>query len=201
MAEMWPKELPDYVLNDRDRKVECGVYQRFKSVLDDDYLVLYSVPYQVEEKTTGKVEDGECDFVVAHAKYGILFVEIKGGTISYDRDYNRWTTTNSLGTYEIKDPIGQAKDAHYKLGMILKQDKLLKTRHMNWQHAAIFPGTEVGRGRLAAHVPEGMICGRSEFHDDAGLRSWVRGGWRLESGCWAETACGQSNVRWCQNSC
>src|SRR4051812_23513832 len=102
MAIMWPRKLPPDVLRNKLRSAERETYERLKSTLDDTFTVFYSRPW-LGLTPTGEEVDGECDFVVAHAKSGLLTIEVKGGAIAYDPAKERWTSKDRWGlTHNIR---------------------------------------------------------------------------------------------------
>jgi hypothetical protein len=87
-ARMWPRSLPREVLENPLRAAEIKVYNRLSEVLDESFTVFYSRPW-LGLTLSGAERDGECDFVIAHAEFGILTIEVKGGAIAYDPEYDR----------------------------------------------------------------------------------------------------------------
>ena len=91
MAKMWPAKLPFHVMNDPRRSAECKVFRRMEDVLDDSFAVFYSRPF-LGPKPDGEEIDGECDFIIAHEKRGMLTLEVKGGAICWDPHTDQWTS-------------------------------------------------------------------------------------------------------------
>jgi hypothetical protein len=111
---MWPNELPIWIEQDSRRSAEKKVYLALRDQLDDEWNVFYSRPWYGISSTGGEIE-GEADFIVAHSKYGILFIEVKGGMISYDPVTSKWFSTDrDKIKFKIKDPIDQAKKCRYQ---------------------------------------------------------------------------------------
>lgn len=103
------------VFSDRPRQgtpdSELRVLDAFR-LLDDDWWVFHSVRWQALRR--GRQGDGEADFVVMHADYGVVVLEVKGGGI--DVVAGRWTSTDRHGAvHKIKNPFEQAKDSKYAL--------------------------------------------------------------------------------------
>jgi hypothetical protein len=72
---MYPKQFP--FPNDPKRWAEFQTYKAF-SELDGSWAVFYGLAWQGQ--VDGRQKDGECDFVLLHAKYGLYAVEVKGGS-------------------------------------------------------------------------------------------------------------------------
>ena len=73
MAIMWPKELPLEVRNSPVRQAEITVFDTLGIALEDDFVVFYSRPWLGEDRF-GNERDGECDFLIAHPRLGILAI-------------------------------------------------------------------------------------------------------------------------------
>lgn len=78
MAVMWPRKLPPDVVRNPLRSAECDTYRHLQTALDDSFTVFYSRPW-LGLTATGDEVDGECDFVVAYPKLGLLTIEVKSG--------------------------------------------------------------------------------------------------------------------------
>lgn len=149
MATMFPQEIPSFVRRDPRRSAEIKVFESLKSGLSDDWLVLYSKPWWGLDSKGAEI-DGECDFIVAHADFGLLFIEVKGGRISYDPKSEKWSTLdrNNVGK-RIKDPFQQAIKSKYQILEKLKKMRLLwPDGHVSVKHGVIFPDTTPPQGGL-----------------------------------------------------
>ena len=133
MAKIFPPELPDEIRKDPKRGAECRVYDALGKQLDDGFHVFYSSPW-LGTNPDGTEIDGEADFVIGHAKYGFLTIEVKGGRISIT-DTNQWKTKDREGvTYKIKNPVQQARTSKHQLLNKLKDyptwnDRWVTARH------------------------------------------------------------------------
>ena len=83
MAKMWPIRIPSWISQDRRRSAEIRVFNQLEKELDDSWSVFYSRPWYGISQSGGEIE-GEADFIVAHPDFGILFLEVKGGQISFE---------------------------------------------------------------------------------------------------------------------
>lgn len=82
MAQMFP-QLSEEQLSEMPSKAEATVYRLCKRLLGDDYMVLHSVEWIVKVPS-GRVRDGEADFLICSPTSGILVLEVKGGGIRHD---------------------------------------------------------------------------------------------------------------------
>ena len=81
MARVYPKQLPKHVLENPKLSSEVRVYERIRDKVPGDFTCYYSRSWH-EADDHGAEFDGEADFIVAHAVYGLLFLEVKGGRVS-----------------------------------------------------------------------------------------------------------------------
>ena len=171
MAVMWPKKLPQSVLEDPRRKAEVRVYNKLSDVLEDRFTVFYSSPWLGTDHL-GNEKDGECDFLIAHPEHGILAIEVKGGEISYDAAEDQWKSRDGHGfVHRIKDPVTQARSAKHELLRRLAGSPRWPNRHIHASHGVIFPGAGAPPRDLGADRPARIFCCSRELN--TGLRAWV----------------------------
>ncbi|HEU5349055.1 MAG TPA: NERD domain-containing protein/DEAD/DEAH box helicase, partial [Ktedonobacterales bacterium] len=114
---MYPSDGP---MKSTTSPAERRIYQLLQQKLDDNYYVFHSYPWAEPDKD-GRTINGEIDFIVAHAEYGILVFEVKGGDIGYDGSTKQWISTNRYNaTSNIKDAFVQGLTSAHKLGSYLK---------------------------------------------------------------------------------
>lgn len=157
MAQIFPTELLPHIKNDRLKSAEIKVYNALKEQLGPEYCVFYNArllgrrPNSLTDNA-----DGEADFIIAHAKKGILVLEVKGGRIeigdgqwySIDRHDRKW---------KIKNPIDQASDNKYLLKNTLLRIEDWPRQYMDFGHAAIFPDLGNPGIPLGLHVPQDIV--------------------------------------------
>lgn len=78
------------------------VAQLLSRQLNSDWTVCHSYPWL--SNRTGRMEQGESDFILLHPR-GLIVLEVKGGRISYDCDTREWTQNH----HGMKDPFDQAR--------------------------------------------------------------------------------------------
>jgi hypothetical protein len=161
MAKMYPERLPESVLSDPKRTAERKVYESF-STLPKAYSVFYSVGWQA--KVNGVIQDGEADFVVTHADFGILVVEVKGGGIGYDANLDRWTSTDRNGdTYTIKNPVEQAMKSRHSLFNKMTTLPGWDQRFLTMGHIVVFPDIYRESQPLKPDLPNEIFFGHDEL--------------------------------------
>ena len=172
MAIMWPREIPSWVLDDERRSAEIRVFNKLKEVLDDTWDVYYSRPWWGINLSGGEI-DGEADFIVAHPESGILFIEVKGGRISYEPESSNWYSTDRLDIpHRIKNPVEQAKTCRYRFFEKLKQDKTWPAGRVIMRYGVIFTDTAIPENSsfLGGYDPT-LFCHAEEFDND--LLNWI----------------------------
>ena len=171
MAIMWPRKIPSEIQSNLLRRAECKVFRKLKESLDDHFVVFYSRPW-LGLKSNGEEIDGECDFVIAHHRYGVLFLEVKGGSIAYDPTKNIWTSQDKYGfVHHIKDPVNQARSSKYQLIEKIKKSTLWTPRYIRAAHGVIFPDCDQVHENLGADKPLALFCFSEEFEDN--LEKWI----------------------------
>ena len=127
--------------DDTTSDAELDLYAAFEK-LPDSFTVFHSVKWF--GKTRGTV--GEVDFIIAHPKYGVLVLEVKGGEVSIERQGNNnvWFSRNFYGKMSpINDPCEQAERNRRALWDWLADDQ--RTRSLRY---AIFPAVALPDSRV-----------------------------------------------------
>jgi hypothetical protein len=172
MAIMWPRRLPQEILQNPLRAAECRVFEALDTTLDASWSVYYSRPW-LGLSQTGEEIDGEADFVVAHPQHGFLAIEVKGGEIRYDPAIEKWTSTDrGRITHRIKNPVAQARTCKYRILEQLEQSPYWKPRRICIRHGVIFVDALVPDRAHGPDRPRFIFADRSEFKSD--LAGWIQ---------------------------
>ncbi len=138
MAKIYPQHPPKSVLEDPKRSAELNVFKALKS-LPDPYVIFYSSQWQEHNVYEG-VKEGESDFVIAHPEMGFIVLEVKGGAIYYQAEFDQWYSQDRTGeNHPIKNPVEQARRNHYSLIDELSKLPGWPERKINFWHAVCFP--------------------------------------------------------------
>ena len=169
MAKIFPSIFP-YDLDSPEMqklgvKVEYEVYNKLKKFSDD--FEIFCGPKFLKKNIHGDMRDGEyADFIIIHKNKGILFLECKGGNISYNANEVRWYQNKKPLK---KSPIKQANDG--KLNLInllrsLKYKEEINIHSIPTIHGAIFPNTpKPDNLRLGADTKPQMIIWAQDYDD------------------------------------
>lgn len=154
MARLIPAELPSSTPSS-----EVKVRQAL-TTLGNEWIVLHSVKWQ--SKRNGRQGDGETDFILLHPAYGILVLEVKGGSISIDQ--GQWYSTDRNGDrHSIKDPFQQAVSSKHALIAYLKECGK-QVDQVSVVHAVAFPDITVLDGeKLGAACPKPIVWHRDSL--------------------------------------
>jgi hypothetical protein len=174
---MFPGTIPDYLRRDKGRSAEIRVYELLSERLPDAYACYWSRPWH-RFTPDGREQDGEVDFVVAHAKLGLLAIEVKGGRVSCEGESGQWISKDRYDIqYRIKNPVDQARKGKFRLLELLKASSDWQTRYLNIRHGVILPDNARPKHALGADAPLELFA----FGDDLqNLGRWVKE--RLQSG-------------------
>lgn len=87
MAHLLPKVDVDSISHASERMVAKALLEG----LNDEWMVYHSYPWLHELETRrGALGEGEADFVILHPKFGLLILEVKGGTVDFDPSSGLW---------------------------------------------------------------------------------------------------------------
>jgi hypothetical protein len=161
MAQMFPNHLRP----DTRSHAERVLYESFREQLPDSYLVFHSVAWQ-QRKQKGAF-DGEADFVIAHPDYGIMVLEAKAGTISYDGVTDTWYQN----AREMQDPFKQAMRSKYSLrDLLAPRARWRSMKHIPLAHAVAFTDIKVSPSVLKPDAHRDAIL---TFDHLDNVQAWV----------------------------
>jgi hypothetical protein len=167
-----------------DSAAERRLYEGFLRQLDDQYVVYHSVDWVLAGR--GGPIEGEADFVVAHAEDGLLIVEAKGGSLSYDPHSKRWSQSGRSGRHLLdEDPFHQAADEMQSLVQILSAQPGWERWKPSYGYGVAFPDV-VYHERAHPAAPPEVAIDRDDLERLAErvpevMRFWRREGRRFGS--------------------
>jgi len=170
MPTMWPRQLPAAIRGESRRAAEIRIYDTFADQLGPAWTVFYSRPW-LGETPSGAEIDGESDFVVAHPDHGVLFIEVKGGAISYDPAEDRWHSTDRYGIrHRIKNPVKQAIDSKHTLLAKAQAERGWPSGFIRFRHGVIFPDIPAVPQNMGPDRPRELFATRPDLER---LTDWV----------------------------
>ena len=169
MAKIFPSIFP-YNLDDPEMlklgiQTEYEVYNKLKKFSDE--FEIFCGPKFLKKNIHGDMRDGEyADFIIIHKNKGILFLECKGGNISYNPNEVRWYQNKKQLK---KSPIKQANDGKLNLINFLKSPKYREEINIDaipTIHGAIFPNTPKPDSlHLGADIKPEMIIWAQDYDE------------------------------------
>ncbi len=154
--------IPDSPL-DTESNAERRLFERLRDETPDEIVAFHSVAWQLPSER-GRPEQGESDFVLAHPDFGVLTLEVKGGTIRYEAQRGQWFSTGRRGENEINDPGRQAMRASHLLRRTLTRSARGAGADVSFGHAVAFPDCKVPRKALRPDLPRELVLD----HGDVG---------------------------------
>ena len=169
MAKIFPSIFPHDLDSPEMLKlgiqVEYEIYNKLKKLSND--FEIFCGPKFIKKNLYGDMRDGEySDFIIVHKDKGILFLECKGGSISYRANEVRWYQNKNILK---KSPIKQANDGKLSLIALLQSSKYKEEININsipTIHGAIFPNTpKPSNITLSADIKPEMIIWAEDCED------------------------------------
>ena len=149
-----------------ESNAERKLYERLRDETPNEIVAFHSVAWQLPGKK-GRPEQGEADFVLAHPDYGVLTLEVKGGSIRYDAQAGEWFTTGKSGESRIKDPGRQARSSSHALGRALARAARGGAETISFGHAVAFPDCRVPRKALRPDLPRELVLDHGDVSQPA----------------------------------
>lgn len=168
MARLIPNLSNEEIANIKS-KGERDLYKKCKE-LPEDYIVLFSLPW-IHQTPSGEARDGETDFVIIHKDRGLLTVEVKGGGIKCEQEFDKWYSTDRFGVeHEIKNPFKQALKSKYQISDYLKDSNCWVTSRPTTGHAVFFPSISNKQVYVSADKPIEIIGDSDDLNQ---LQKWI----------------------------
>jgi hypothetical protein len=173
MAEIFPKELPPHILRDPRRSAEIRVFNACRDYLPNTWTVFYSGPWWAIDDRGAEI-DGECDFIIANESKGVLYLEVKGGRVTFDPETAQWRTVDRFNIpRRIKDPVEQVMRSKHHITKKLQNNKLLwPSGHVNIRHGVIFPDSQRPTSGRVGPYESDLFAFSNNFAGNA-FASWV----------------------------
>ena len=103
MARMIPEHFDETTASTAERLL----YYHLQNHLEDDWTVIHSLPWLDDSRP--RLQQGECDFLLLHARHGMLVMEAKAGTPAYDGPADQWHYDDGS---RLTDPVPPGPPRH-----------------------------------------------------------------------------------------
>ena len=160
-CEIYPEELSREVRQDPKRSAEIPFYDALRDQLGFGWVAFYDVAWFGKRRKG--ITDGQCDFVVAHPKHGILLIELKGGQISYDASRRTWISRNRYSVDYTIQPFSQVRDSKYALLEKLKELPGNTSQWIELAHAVAFSEVTRPGEAITPDAPPEIIIGLEDL--------------------------------------
>lgn len=138
---MFPHTLSPGIRKSVQSEAELILYDRLAAQLSKEWTVFYQIAWLGKDGKDQSAQpvDGETDFIIVHPGRGVLLIEVKGGSISFEGPERQWLSTNRKGrVHVIDDPFRQVMKSKYALLSKLKTLKEWKNTFIDLFHAVAF---------------------------------------------------------------
>ena len=157
MARLFPALNLDEIKNPGERSVAQVLVEQLPNRVE----IFHSFNWLVRDRR-GTIQEGESDFVLVDPEYGILFVEVKGGSLLFDgREWIREVRGEHRSLN--KDPFGQAQRGMHDLVNLVERrfpDELPCT----YGFAVAFPDCRIV-GNLPPSIQPELILDAAKLRD------------------------------------
>ncbi len=181
MARFYPSRLrPDAT------RGEGIVFDKLRS-LNDSWFVLHNLRFVSPGRRGMRL--GETDFVLLHARHGLLIMEVKDG--HYRVENRQWLAERRGTPVALQiDPFDQAVKNRYALAGWLRANA--EVRHVPAGHCVVFTDGRPS-GNLGPHAPDMIVLTPAALERTGVLERvmahWEQGGWSshhdFEKALWA----------------
>jgi hypothetical protein len=164
MARLIPKINPDEIENSGERMLAKSLI----SQLGAEVEVYHSFRWLAESQK-GTLHEGECDFVVLDPSNGLLFIEVKGGTLRYVQEKDGWERLLEDGRKHIlkKSPFDQCSRNMFTLLERIQKERPfigLKELPFTFGYAVAFPHSRY-EGTLPMGIHRDLLLDDSKCED------------------------------------
>jgi hypothetical protein len=133
---------------------ERGVWDRLVETLPGDATVI------ANQRLVDGDFDHEADLVVLLPDLGVLVLEVKGGSVSYDGEWHQ--------SGHIIHPTEQALRVKYALREYVENDSRWSRGRIVWAHGVVTPYSTFGHDFQAPDCPRWALHDREDLHDLVG---------------------------------
>lgn len=156
MARLIPKIDPSDIENPGERKVAQALISQLPSRIE----IFHSFHWMGDGRH-GTVVEGECDFVILDPENGLLFVEVKGGSLEFDPATMVWSRTVPSGNKRLlgKDPFEQVRKSMHEIvdRVLALMPATRRPLPYTYGFAVAFPDCRYSGSLPASIVPDQLL--------------------------------------------
>jgi hypothetical protein len=149
--------VPSVLAAEGVSRAERRLFERLRDETSDELVAFHSVAWLVPGANGRAPRQGESDFVLAHPDRGVITVEVKGGSVSFDAATGQWRTQGREGEFVIRDPVRQAQRNSHLLRASLARARRDIDERIGFGYAVAFPDTRNTARRLRPDVPREIV--------------------------------------------
>jgi hypothetical protein len=160
MARLFPKMDPEEIDNPGERAVARALVEQLPNRIE----IIHSFNW-LGRGQQGTIQEGECDFVLLDPESGLLFVEVKGGSLMFDgREWVR-EVRGERRTLN-KDPFAQASRGMHEIVELVKRrfPRAGEDLPFTYGFAVAFPDCRVA-GTLPPSIQPELILDAARLRD------------------------------------
>ena len=167
MGRLFPALDPDDIQNPGERAVARVLVEQLPRRVE----VFHSFNWLARDRR-GTIQEGECDFVLLDRKRGVLFVEVKGGSLVFHgREWVREVRGETR--FLNKDPFAQATRCMHDIIDLVRRRFRKPGGELTFTYGAAvaFPGCQVS-GTLPPSIRPELVLDASRLRDGDGAVLW-----------------------------
>ena len=142
MARLFPEWINDEQRNANPKfRAEFKVYDALARSLSDEWYVFCNRTWTWVENQSHRLRTREVDFLIAHPRYGVLILEVKGGEIKVEQ--GRWVSKDRYGQEWEINPYDQVSIAATALERWLNEEHDNVFRNYRFSTGVCFPDVDI----------------------------------------------------------
>lgn len=163
MARLIPVINPSEIKNSGERRIAEALISQLPARVD----VFHSFRWLTTKRS--HLLEGECDFMILDPNEGLLFIEVKGGSLRFDSTTLTWIREHPDGRRETlkKNPFDQAAASMHVLLERIRQERPFAGNTelpFTFGYAVAFPDAFV-RGQLPPNITSDLILDADKCND------------------------------------
>ncbi|MBD3170234.1 MAG: AAA family ATPase [candidate division Zixibacteria bacterium] len=164
MARIFPEKLTDSFTG-YNISGERKIFENALRNLSDSYYIFHDIRWY-DPSLDDSHKEGQTDFIIAHAEYGFICVEVKGGRCSYDPAFRIWQSMDRNEVQSIiNDPFEQAAAASRVVRKLLSKKPALINTYIPSSYCVFFPECRMKKNNLRGDINSWQILDMDDLFD------------------------------------